>query len=52
LFLDDPGAIFFWRKAGTGIKREETGKKRKRGRPVETGAADGNPPRTRIPIAA
>jgi hypothetical protein len=30
LFLDDPGAIFFWRKAGTGIKAEETGPKKER----------------------
>jgi hypothetical protein len=48
LFLGDPGAIFFWGKARTGIRREKTRKER----PVETDAADGNPLTTRIPTAA
>ena len=44
--------IFLEKSGNRHNKEKKTGKKRKRVRPVETGAADGNPPRTRIPIAA
>jgi hypothetical protein len=38
----------FLRKAGPVIRRDKTDKER----PVETGAPDGNPQRTRIPTVA
>jgi hypothetical protein len=37
---------------GIGRKKEKRSKKESNGRPVETGAADGNPPTSRIPTAA
>src|SRR5262249_60927777 len=40
----------FLRKTGDGGKERKKGPKTRR--PVETDAADGNPPRTRIPTAA
>ena len=51
-FLGAPGAEFFCRKLGIGTKKEKRSKKERNGGLVETDAADGNPPTTRIPTAA
>jgi hypothetical protein len=52
IFASKNHATIFFREKWEQAQKEKKRAKRKKGRPVETGAVDGNPQRTRIPTAA